>query len=293
MGLFLTSNLKVIDPWLKLTGGLRYDNHSEYGSQLTGRVGATSRILKTIVAKLLYGNAFKAPSPYLLYATPLGPGDVIGNPQLSPQHIHTVEYQMSWTPSAFFAASSGVSSSWLLDKAEFTPQGINLTARNAATQRSLSWESRIDVKHYNDFSAYFSADFVKSTRALGQEGYTSRIVGNKGVYPPYILRAGVTVGIPFAPSVPLEVLAQGMLVGPRQAADASVIENGQLFQMPPYLLLDVGIATRELYLVPGHESRIAIRGRNLLGSRGPDPGFSGFEYPLAPREVFLEFQHTN
>ncbi len=53
----------------------------------------------------------------------------------------------------------------------------------------------------------------------------------------------------------------------------------------------VNIATRELYLVRGHETRIALRSRNLLGSRGPDPGFSGFEYPLAPRELFLEIAH--
>ena len=51
------------------------------------------------------------------------------------------------------------------------------------------------------------------------------------------------------------------------------------------------LATRELYLVPGHETRIALRSRNVLGSRGPDPGFSGFEYPLAPRELFLEIAH--
>jgi hypothetical protein len=32
--------------------------------------------------------------------------------------------------------------------------------------------------------------------------------------------------------------------------------------------------------------------RNLLVERGPDPGPSGFEYPLAPAEIFLELQHT-
>jgi iron complex outermembrane receptor protein len=58
-----------------------------------------------------------------------------------------------------------------------------------------------------------------------------------------------------------------------------------------YCLLEASIATRELYLVPGHETRIALRSRNVLGSRGPDPGFSGFEYPLAPRELFLEIAH--
>ena len=35
---------------------------------MTGRAGLTSRWSKSLVTKLLYGSAFKAPSPYLLYA---------------------------------------------------------------------------------------------------------------------------------------------------------------------------------------------------------------------------------
>ncbi|HEX2875126.1 MAG TPA: TonB-dependent receptor, partial [Polyangiaceae bacterium] len=79
LGAYASVNYKLFDPGLKLTGGLRYDQHSAYGSQITGRIGATSRLSSSVVAKLLYGSAFKAPSPYLLYATPLRPGDVVGN----------------------------------------------------------------------------------------------------------------------------------------------------------------------------------------------------------------------
>jgi len=54
----------------------------------------------------------------------------------------------------------------------------------------------------------------------------------------------------------------------------------------------VTLATRELYLLPGHETRIALRGKNLLVARGPDPGFSGFEYPIQPAQLFLEIEHV-
>jgi iron complex outermembrane receptor protein len=57
-------------------------------------------------------------------------------------------------------------------------------------------------------------------------------------------------------------------------------------------MLDVSLATREIFLAPGHESRVALRARNLLVTRGPDPGFSGFEYPLGPAELFLELEHV-
>lgn len=293
LGTYASANLKVLDPWLKVTGGLRYDNHSEYGSVVTGRAGLTSRWSRTLVSKVLYGNAFKAPSPYLLYASPLRPGDVVGNPRLKPQRIHTVEYQMSWKPSRFFGVTSGVSYNWLLDKAEFTPQGINLTARNVASQRTFSWETRADARHYQDFSAYAAFEWVYSLRNLGQEGYAASLVGSKNVvYPPWIARAGLNVGIPSVPSVPLSLGAEGMLVAPRRASDTSIVERGQDFYLPSYFLLDVSLATREVYLIPGQESRFALRSRNLLGIRAADPGFSGFEYPINPAELFFEFRHT-
>jgi iron complex outermembrane receptor protein len=293
VGAFVSSNLWVVDPWLKLTGGVRYDEHSAYGSQLTGRVGVVSRLSKALVMKVLYGSAFKAPSPYLLYAAPLGPGDVQGNPNLRPQKIHTVEYQMSYKPSAFFGATSGVSYNWLLDEATFSPQGINLVAQNAASQNTFTWETRLDLKHYDDYATYASFEYVYSTRNLGDIGYAAQLVGNAGiVYPPYIARLGASVGVPSPPSVPLTAGAEGMFVGARRAADASVLANDGPFSLNPYVTLNVFVTTRDLYLIPGHETVIALRAYNVLGTAGPDPGFSGFEYPLSPREVFLELRHT-
>lgn len=292
LGAYVSSNLRVIDA-LKVTGGLRYDHHSTYGSQVTGRLGLTTRWSKSIVGKVLYGSAFKAPSPYLLYASPLRAGDVQGNANLKPQNIHTVEQQLSYTPSPFFGLTTGVSYNWLLDKAEFSPQGINQVARNTASQTSLTWETRVDVKHYDDYNVYASAELLASRRRLGQVGYQAQLVGDANVvYPPYIGRLGAMVGLPSVPSVPLSLGAEGMLVGPRNSADSSTLSNGGRFTLPSYLLLNTVLTTRDLYLAPGHETQVALRAYNLLGAKGPDAGFSGFEYPLAPREFMLELRHT-
>jgi outer membrane receptor for ferrienterochelin and colicins len=292
LGAYVSSNLKVLDPLLKLTAGLRYDRHSQYGSELSGRVGVTSRFSRALVSKFLYGSAFKAPSPYLLYATPLRPGDVVGNPGLEPQHVQTAEYELSFRPSSFFAVSSDVSYNWLYNEAEFTPQGINETARNVASQRSLSWETRADVRHYNDYTAYASVELVHSVRDLGQEGYAATLIGTRNVvYPPWVVRAGLTFAVPSLPSVPLELGAEGMLVGPRRADDASLVDAGHDFSLPSYLNLNVSLRTREIYLIPGQETRFALRGRNLLGLGVADPGAAGIEYPLAPPSLYLEIEH--
>lgn len=293
LGAYASSNLWLIERYMKLTGGVRYDNHSIYGGQLTGRAGITSRLAPPLVMKILYGSAFKAPSPYLLYALPLGPGDVVGNAELKPQKIHTLEYQLSFKPSAFFGISSGVSYSWLRDKAEFSPRGINQVARNAANQTTFTWETRADFRHYDDYSTYASFEWIRSRRDLGEVGYVAETVGDENVvYPSYIGRLGATVGLPSPASLPLSLGAEGMLVGPRHAADASVLAYGAPFDLDPYLTANVFLTTRSLYLFPGHETVAALRVYNVTGELGPDPGFSGFEYPLAPREVMLELRHT-
>ena len=70
----------------------------------------------------------------------------------------------------------------------------------------------------------------------------------------------------------------------------SIVENGGSFTLPSYCMIDAFLTTGDLYLVRGQETRVALRVRNLLASRGPDPGPSGFEYPLTPREVILELR---
>ncbi|WP_437591593.1 TonB-dependent receptor plug domain-containing protein [Sorangium sp. So ce1000] len=292
IGALLSANLKVLDPWLKLTGGLRYDHHSKYGNQLTGRFGATSHLGKTVVAKLLYGSAFKAPSPYLLFAEPLVPGDVIGNEDLSPQLIHTMDAELTWRPATWLSASTGVSYSILNDKAEFVPRGINQTAQNVASQKSLLWSTRADVRKGDAFGGYASFEAVHSTRDTGQVGYQAELVGSSMVaYPSWTARAGAYVKLPSPRSVPLELSTQGILVGPRRSAEASTLEAGGAFELPTYVRWNASLVARDLWLIPGHETTVAVRAKNILGATGPDPGFSGFEYPLSPREIFLELRH--
>ncbi|WP_438027682.1 TonB-dependent receptor plug domain-containing protein [Sorangium sp. So ce233] len=292
LGALLSANLKVLDPWLKVTGGFRYDHHSRYENQLTGRFGATSHLGKTVVAKLLYGSAFKAPSPYLQYAEPLVPGDVIGNADLKPQFIHTVDAEVTWRPRAWASASTGVSYSLLNDKAEFVPRGINQTAVNLANQTSLIWATRAELRHGDAYGGYGSFETVHSTRKSGQVGYQAELVGPEMVaYPRWIARGGAYVKLPSPSAVPLELSTQAIVVGPRRAADASILENGRSFDLPTYLWWNASLVARNLWVIPGHETTVALRAKNILGASGPDPGFSGFEYPLAPREVFLELRH--
>src|SRR5690606_14284492 len=173
--------------------------------------------------------------------------------------IHTVDAEVTWRPAAWLSASTGVSYSRLNDKAEFVPRGINKTADNLASQTSVIWATRADLRHGDDLGGYGSFETVHSTRDSGQVGYQADLVGPEMVaYPRWIARAGAYVKLPSPRSVPLELSTQGIVVGPRRAADASILEHGGSFDLPPYFWWNASLVARNLWVIPGHETTVAL-----------------------------------
>ncbi len=79
---------------LELTNGIRLDNYSQFGSTANKRIAVVWTISESLTSKLLYGEAFKAPSFVEAYATnnPV----IIGNPNLDPERIKTAEWVISY-----------------------------------------------------------------------------------------------------------------------------------------------------------------------------------------------------
>ncbi|MBS4098705.1 MAG: TonB-dependent receptor [Sulfuricella sp.] len=77
-----------------LTAGLRHDHFSDAGGTTNPRVALVWDAAYDVVAKLLYGEAFRAPSFAELYSinNPVNRG----NPDLRPETIRTLEAAISW-----------------------------------------------------------------------------------------------------------------------------------------------------------------------------------------------------
>lgn len=73
----------------KLTAGLRYDTYSQTGSALSPRIGLTHQLSDIQTVKLLYGEAFRAPTTNEMEF--LSNGLLVGNPDLKPESINTWE----------------------------------------------------------------------------------------------------------------------------------------------------------------------------------------------------------
>lgn len=89
---FLQGNYKYKK--INVTGGLRYDDYSEFGSAVNPRLGITYKPSSHLTLKGLYGKAFRAPTFQELYDnTTIGNEyGVKGNEKLKPEKINTGEF---------------------------------------------------------------------------------------------------------------------------------------------------------------------------------------------------------
>jgi outer membrane receptor for ferrienterochelin and colicins len=292
-GAYLQGMWQVLDSGLvNLTGGVRYDRHNVYGGQLSSRFGVVSNPLTRLHLKALYGSAFKAPSPILLYAVPSAAADVIGNPLLKPQYVHTFELELRGEPTGFLELSSDVAYSLLTDKTEFIQQGINTVARNVAQAATLSWESMAELKVRSVLRAQVSLELQQTVVRTGQAGYVARVLGSTGgIYPNAMVHAGLVAQ---PPRWPVRAALRGSYIGTRRASDTNILLNGGRYVLPAYYLVDATLSTIGFHFFgnSSQETSFALSASNLLGSAGATPGFSGVDYPIAPRALFLQMNVT-
>lgn len=90
----------IQDEWeikdsLSLTAGVRYDHYSEFGDTTNPRLGIVWRFLENADFKLLYGQAFRAPTFNELYS--INNPTIMGNPHLAPEKIKTYEASIGYT----------------------------------------------------------------------------------------------------------------------------------------------------------------------------------------------------
>jgi outer membrane receptor protein involved in Fe transport len=271
---------------LTITAGGRYDHHSVYGGKPSGRLGGVVALQSNLHLKLLYGSAFKAPSPQLLYGAPLMPGDIAGNELLKPSYVHTLESQLAYRPSRYLRLTTGVAYSYLLDQAAFSQRGINQVALNISRVESVSWESEARLDYRRMLAAYANLAVNRTVRATNQNSYVSSLsnYGNSA-YPMIIANAGASAVLP---KLPFQVSAELSYVSARRSSTANTLQAGEWYELDPYLLVGGSIRTVDLRLLPHKETILMLVARNLTDARYADPGFAGIDYPQLGRTVVLQ-----
>lgn len=275
-------------PWqrVNLIAGARYDYHNIYGGKPSARLGGVVALSSRLHFKLLYGSAFKAPSPQLLWGSPLAVGDISGNNQLKPSYVHTVEGQLVYRPSPFLVVTTGLAYSYLIDQAEFAPEGVNQVARNISQVESVSWESELKLDWRKKLSGYANLSLTRANRRLDDPGYVATLTRYpNNAYPLAVARAGTSAALP---RLPLRVSVEGSYVSARSSSGANTLDAGHLYYLDPYFVLGASVRTTSLEFFSQRETSAVLTVRNLLGARIADPGFAGVDYPQVGRTLTLQ-----
>ncbi|MFA7383961.1 MAG: TonB-dependent receptor [Desulfurivibrionaceae bacterium] len=132
-----------------LTGGLRYDEYSDFGSTINPRLALVWETRYDLTTKLMYGQAFRAPSFGEQYVknNPVA----IGNSSLVPEEIETIELAFDYQPTRdlrLIFSLFNYQATELIEQAGTTlPQVLT----NYGEQEGRGFELEMDWRLHQDF----------------------------------------------------------------------------------------------------------------------------------------------
>jgi len=132
-----------------LTTGIRWDHYSDFGPTINPRTALVWQSSYNFTTKLLYGRAFRAPS--FAELRNINNPVFLGNPNLNPEIIDTVELVFDYRPTQDIATTLNIFRHELRDIIRLVPDSGIFTAQNTGDQRGygLEWEIdwRVNSKH--------------------------------------------------------------------------------------------------------------------------------------------------
>lgn len=147
-----------------LTAGVRHDRYSDFGGTTNPRVALVWDASQDVTAKLLYGQAFRAPS----FNEEYGINPVAnGNPKLHPETIKTLEAAFSWQAGKDIQANLNIFRYGMRDIIRAVPNavaGTGATYNNVGSQNGsgaeleLVWDASRNLRVTGNYSYQRSID---------------------------------------------------------------------------------------------------------------------------------------
>ncbi len=154
-----------------LTGGVRRDRYSDFGSTTNPRLALVWDASLDITAKLLYGSAFRAPS----FDEQYGVNPVTaGNANIQPERIKTLEAAVQWQLQRSLQVGLNLYSYRMSDLIKTTPNPApapGATYRNAFERRGhggeleWTWDARRDLRFAGSYGYQRSTEVQTDTPA--------------------------------------------------------------------------------------------------------------------------------
>lgn len=152
---------------LKLVYGGRIDHYNDFGLQKTPRIGLIFTPNLNWTYKMLYGQAFRAPTAFETY----GIGKFKGNPNLDPEVIDTIEFSVTTNNSDWIGGVNLFASRWQkgIIRVPSDDPNFNLEFFNVDDNRSHGLELHYELLS-QAWNSTFSLSYIRSkNRTQDQE----------------------------------------------------------------------------------------------------------------------------
>lgn len=130
----------------ELTAGVRYDNYSDFGDTTNPRAALVWSTTRKLTTKVLYGEAFRAPS--FAETRAINNPVLQGNPLLEPERLKSREIDFDYQATDNLHLSFNVFQYQWEDIIRFVPDdnASSSTARNTGEREGEGWEFEMDWK---------------------------------------------------------------------------------------------------------------------------------------------------
>jgi outer membrane receptor for ferrienterochelin and colicin len=269
-------HLSLQDEWQfapdwELTAGIRYDDYSDSGTTVNPRMALVWSTRHNLTTKFLYGRAFRAPSFGEQFA--VNNPVVLGNPNLDPETIDTLELAFDYLPTLDVQTSLSLFTYKAKDLIEFVDSGGGTkTAQNARNQDGYgfeietTWKASENLRIITNYAWQHSEDAKTGHRVADAPGQQFHLNADWKFLPNWSLNPQLTW-------VADRKRAQG---DNRSPIDNYTLVNLTLHHNRVFGLFDVAVSTRNVFDVDARE---------------PSNGIIPDDYPLEGRSIWAEIRY--
>lgn len=252
---------------LLLTVGVRFDHYSDFGSTTNPRVALVWSATDSLDLKLLYGRAFRAPTFLEMYET--NNAVAVGNPDLKPEVMHTLEGGMVWKIDHNYHLHTNLFYNRFTDR--ITRQFPMSTNLGGATIWGVETELKADWRE--QLYGYLNYSFQKS-----KDSQTKQQLPD---VPQHRIRIGVNTAL-FDEYLNLNGSLRWDGKRPRGVGDARPDTSSNV-------TVDMAISTDKLM----DGLRLLLKGHNLLNANiyDPAPATVSNGFPRPGRELMAEVEY--
>ena len=270
--------ISLQDEWriyrdLELTAGVRYDSYSDFGGTTNPRMALVWSVNENLTTKLMYGSAFRAPSfsEQRYQNNPVS----LGNPDVKPEHIDTLELSFSYRFSGDLQSTLTLFEYAAKDMIEFVPETVGSSIRRAQNARDqdgqgFEWELAWKPAPRWHFSGNYA---LQDARDKATDRPIADAPGQQFMF---------NTIWEFRPQWQIHGQVNWVADRERSASDRPAIDDYSL----------VNFTLRRENLLPSLDLSFSLR--NILDEDAREP--SGLEipedYPLEGRSAWLELSYT-